>query len=721
MLDRFADGDPTNNAYFNTPYEHDPLQVNFHHGGDVAGLIRKLDYLEHLGVKGIYLAGTPFLNQPWDYHQYNPIDLTILDPHRGTIEDWRRFTDAVHQRGMVIMIDLTIETLGDLTYFQGYLNQSAPLNLNGYDMIYRTNRTYLDFELTNQKSADCDWPQFYDGITGLPVRVQVPPDCYVDDFVHYGDLEAFGNFKAWERQLTKFSGVQDRVRDWSPEVAERLVRLSCLAIEGLDIDAIRVDKATQMTLDFATKVWASGTRECAARIGKQNFFIPGEITSGISLASMYMGKGRFSIRKPESVFEGTTGDLDRFSVREEYGLDSEAFHYSFYRSFLAFVGLEGSILVEGDPGSDIIEAWNMFLIAVDYRNAYSGELDPRDMFAINNQDTFRWFSLEQGLEKHKLGLFLTSIVLPNGPALYYGEEQGLYLHDSRSENYIYGRQPMTTALAWQLHGCFRGNASYQFTNIRFSSKSRNGCLDDSQSMDHFDPVSSDFLFVQHLYHLRVLYPILQEGFGLETLSKIPVGNGRYIWSVRKTYLPVQLPAAEQTVWFLFTNSNTTETVSGCGLESLIRSPFAVETIVSDLFEDLPDLVVQESSSAVPCVGSLTLEPYGFRAYVAQAEIVPMPPRLIALQPGHDSRIDILQGTTINMELRFSDLMDCDTIDAGLSVISFPIADVQWTPGTCQAEGDETIWSTQVSGIQEGVMEWKLSNQALSMAGEPILV
>ena len=39
---------------------------------DIKGLSSQLDYLENLGIKGIYIAGTPFVNQPWDYHGYNP-------------------------------------------------------------------------------------------------------------------------------------------------------------------------------------------------------------------------------------------------------------------------------------------------------------------------------------------------------------------------------------------------------------------------------------------------------------------------------------------------------------------------------------------------------------------------------------------------------------------------------------------------------------------------
>ena len=60
-----------------------------------------------------------------------------------------------------------------------------------------------------------------------------------------------------------------------------------MAIKALDIDAIRVDKATQVTVD-ALASWASSTRACAAGVGKNNFFIPGEVTGGDSFGSLYM-------------------------------------------------------------------------------------------------------------------------------------------------------------------------------------------------------------------------------------------------------------------------------------------------------------------------------------------------------------------------------------------------------------------------------------------------
>ena len=65
LLDKFADGDPTNNDYFNTTFENDPRELNFRYGGDLKGLQSRLDYLYGMGVRGIFIGGTPFLNMPW--------------------------------------------------------------------------------------------------------------------------------------------------------------------------------------------------------------------------------------------------------------------------------------------------------------------------------------------------------------------------------------------------------------------------------------------------------------------------------------------------------------------------------------------------------------------------------------------------------------------------------------------------------------------------------
>lgn len=90
----------------------------------------------------------------------------------------------------------------------------------------------------------------------------------------------------WQRQLSKFASVQDRLREWNPDVMKKITTFSCMAIKALDIDAIRIDKATQLTVE-GLAAWTSQTRACAYGLGKENFFITGEVTGGNTFGTLY--------------------------------------------------------------------------------------------------------------------------------------------------------------------------------------------------------------------------------------------------------------------------------------------------------------------------------------------------------------------------------------------------------------------------------------------------
>ena len=106
------------------------------------------------------------------------------------------------------------------------------------------------------------------------------------DLDQYGDMEAFGVHPDWQRQLSKFASVQDRLREWKPSVMAKLKNFACMAITALDFDAIRIDKSTQVTVD-ALAEWASSARSCAAALGKKNFYITGEVTGGDTFGALY--------------------------------------------------------------------------------------------------------------------------------------------------------------------------------------------------------------------------------------------------------------------------------------------------------------------------------------------------------------------------------------------------------------------------------------------------
>ena len=73
LMDKFADGDPSNNDYFGTMYEWDWRETQLRSGGDLKGLVSKLDYLAGMGIKGIFISGTPFINMLWQADSQWPV------------------------------------------------------------------------------------------------------------------------------------------------------------------------------------------------------------------------------------------------------------------------------------------------------------------------------------------------------------------------------------------------------------------------------------------------------------------------------------------------------------------------------------------------------------------------------------------------------------------------------------------------------------------------
>ena len=114
LPDRFANGDPANDHGGYAPQRlvsgFDPTDTDFYHGGDLAGVIQRLDYIQGLGATAVWLAPI-FKNKPvqthGDYtgaahHGYWITDFTTVDPHFGDEATMRALVDAAHARGMKV-------------------------------------------------------------------------------------------------------------------------------------------------------------------------------------------------------------------------------------------------------------------------------------------------------------------------------------------------------------------------------------------------------------------------------------------------------------------------------------------------------------------------------------------------------------------------------------------------------------------------------------------
>lgn len=73
--------------------------------GDINGVTARLDYLQQLGIKGVWL--TPVHPSP-TYHKYDVTDYTAIDAEYGTLNDYKRMVQEAHKRGIKVLLDLVV-------------------------------------------------------------------------------------------------------------------------------------------------------------------------------------------------------------------------------------------------------------------------------------------------------------------------------------------------------------------------------------------------------------------------------------------------------------------------------------------------------------------------------------------------------------------------------------------------------------------------------------
>lgn len=136
MIDRFADGDPSNNLPV-----YDRKNKFYYHGGDLQGVIDHLPYLKELGVTAVWL--TPWydnydrLNQielkedkpSTGFHGYNPQDFYGVEEHFGNHAKLRELVEAAHRSGIKIIQDQVMNHTGP--YHPWVADPPTPTWFNG--------------------------------------------------------------------------------------------------------------------------------------------------------------------------------------------------------------------------------------------------------------------------------------------------------------------------------------------------------------------------------------------------------------------------------------------------------------------------------------------------------------------------------------------------------------------------------------------------------------
>ncbi|MFR9709216.1 glycoside hydrolase family 13 protein [Paenibacillus sp. MB22_1] len=79
--------------------------------GDLRGILSKLDYLQDLGVDVVWIC--PIYQSPGHDNGYDISDYYKIDPAFGTMEDFDELLEALHARGMKLMMDLVLNHTSD--------------------------------------------------------------------------------------------------------------------------------------------------------------------------------------------------------------------------------------------------------------------------------------------------------------------------------------------------------------------------------------------------------------------------------------------------------------------------------------------------------------------------------------------------------------------------------------------------------------------------------
>jgi len=123
--------------------------------GDFPGLIEKLDYLQWLGIDCIWLL--PMYISPLRDGGYDIADFFLIHEDYGTVDDFRSFVEAAHQRGMRVIADLVMNhTSSDHAWFQE--SRSSPDSPKRDWYVWSdTDQRYLDARIIFIDTEPSNW------------------------------------------------------------------------------------------------------------------------------------------------------------------------------------------------------------------------------------------------------------------------------------------------------------------------------------------------------------------------------------------------------------------------------------------------------------------------------------------------------------------------------------------------------------------------------------
>ncbi len=361
IVDRFKDGNPTNNHPLNVPEVHPKAD---YHGGDIAGVTDKIKdgYFDSLGISTIWLS--PIVQNPEGkfglypnpktefsaYHGYWPISFNKIDYRFGTPEELHELVKTAHNHNMNVLLD----------FVANHVHQEHP--------IYK---------------AHPEWAT----------------NLYLPD----GSL----NTERWDdhRLTTWFDTFLPTLDLTNPEITNILTDSAVFWINEYDLDGFRHDATKHVPEYF----WRTLTRKIKEQVivahNKQVFQI-GETYGSRELNASYINSGeldaQFDFNLYDAALQAFANPATSFTTLATALQESEKYYGSHH--------LMGNI--SGNQDKPRFMAMADGSIRFDEDSKYAGwnrKIEVIDTAAYQKLDAFMAFNL----------------TVPGIPVIYYGDEIGM--------------------------------------------------------------------------------------------------------------------------------------------------------------------------------------------------------------------------------------------------------------------------------------------------------
>jgi pullulanase-type alpha-1,6-glucosidase len=384
-----------------------PADRGYYHGGDIAGLHSKLDYLENLGVTAVWVGpiyknktvqpdSSNLYGHSSGYHGYWITDFLQVDPHLGTNAEFQALVNDAHSRGIQVFMDVVTNHTADVVQLDG---NAGYRNKTDFPYTDVNGDPFDDSDFAYYGQASYAFPEVDE--TSFPYLPLLPageenvknPAWLNDPLLYHnrGDTSFTGENSLYG----DFFGLDDL---WTErkEVVDGMIDIYQFWIDEFGVDGFRIDTTKHVNMEFWQK-FGPDILTAAETAGIDHFFAFGEVFDqnfGPRFLSEFSTKGQlqstidFSFQLAARDFASQSGDTDTlrdFFAADDYYTDADSNAYA----MPTFVG-------NHDMGRI-----GYFLQRVDQTTADDPELQARSKLA----QALMYFGRGQ-------------------PVIYYGDEQG---------------------------------------------------------------------------------------------------------------------------------------------------------------------------------------------------------------------------------------------------------------------------------------------------------